>query len=391
MQLWVDKYKPKKLEDIAGQNKPVSEVLGCIQNWKQGKGLLITGQSGSGKSCLVEALCSEKKWLLTRLDANEHRNKEAIESFVSSSKNHSLFSSGKSILIDELEGRSGGERGAASGIVSLIKESRFPVFLISEDPYISKFSDIRKYCDMIKLPGVAVPSIVKRLREIAKSEGIKTEDDVLKTLARFSQGDLRSAINDLQTACVGKKELKAEDLAPLGFREKENSVFNSLSSIFRSKNLKSSANILSQTDKDPDEIFWWIESNIFFEAKTNKEIIDSYNLLSLSNMYRQLVFRQQNWRFKKISMDLMSGISLQARSGSGFAMYRPPQRFLQLARTKGKRALSQSVSEKIGKKVHCSKKILSREYFPYMKTYLKKYPKLSEQLGLEEEEIEIFP
>ncbi len=390
MELWTDKYKPNKLEELAGQNKSVSELLNWIQNWKHGRGLLITGSSGVGKSSLVEAFCLEKKWLLVRLDANESRNKEAIESFVSSSKNMSLFHTGKAILIDEMEGISGGERGAASGIVSLIEQSKFPVFLISNDPYITKFSDIRKHSDILKLSAIAVPSAVKRMREIAKKENVKVEDDVLKALARFSQGDLRSAINDLQTACLGRAELKLEDLQSIGFRERENSVFNSLSTIFRSKNIKTAFTALEQSDKDPEEVFWWLESNLFFEAKTNEEIKKSYDLLATSNFYQSFIYKQQNWRFKKISMDLMSGISLFAKSGSGFAMYRPPDRFLQLGRTKGKRAMRDAISEKMGAKLHCSKRTAKKEYFPYMKTYLKKEPKIVEQLKLEKEEAKFF-
>src|SRR3989338_4142024 len=95
MQLWVDKYKPKKLEELAGQNKSVSEVLSWIQNRKHGKALLLTGSSGTGKTSLVEALCLEKNWLLVRLDANESRNKDAIEALISGSKNSSLFYTGK--------------------------------------------------------------------------------------------------------------------------------------------------------------------------------------------------------------------------------------------------------------------------------------------------------
>ena len=386
-QFWIDKYKPEKLEDFVG-NKTLSQILEWFQNWKPGKALLLSGGPGSGKTLSVELISKLKSLQLVRLDSNESRNKEAIENLATGSKSMPLFYSGKIILIDELEGLSGSDRGALSAIVGLIKESRFPVVLITIDPYLTKFSDLRKVCEIIKFSKIPTPSINKRLKDICKLEGIKIEEDVTKALSRFSGGDLRSAINDLEAVSKGKKEIKIEDLEVLGYRERELSVFDVLPTIFRSKNIQTTKKAIDQVDKDSDEVFWWIESNILKEFQ-GKELVEAYEILSKANIYRGLVMKQQNWRFKAIATDIFSAISLPNKSG-GFVMYAPPQRFLQLGRTKFKREALNSICGKMKEKLHCSKNVIKREYLPYMSLLLKKSPDILEDLGLEKDDLKIF-
>ena len=71
MQLWVEKYKPKRLEEVTGQNKAVESIGGWLGKWKPGKGLLITGQTGIGKSLIPEVICFERGWQLIHVNAND--------------------------------------------------------------------------------------------------------------------------------------------------------------------------------------------------------------------------------------------------------------------------------------------------------------------------------
>lgn len=384
---WIEKHKPKKFEEFVG-NKNLQEIIKWFDNWRPGKALLIHGPTGVGKTLSIELISEKRNFQLIRLNSNEVMNKAAVESLISGSKNLPLFYSGKIILIDELEGLTGIDKGTLSAIVNLIKESKFPVVLITTDPFLTKFSALRKICDLVKFGIIPSPSINKRLKDICKLEGIEIDDSVSKSLARFSGGDLRSAINDLEMVSKGRNKVTIEDFESLGYREKEFSVFNVLPTIFRSGNISTTKNIIDQTDKDPDEIFWWVESNITKEFR-GQELIHAYETLSKADMYRGLVKRQQNWRFKRISIDIFSGISL-GNSSSGFAKYNPPQRFLHLGRTKFKRALQKSVASKMSKKLHCSNKVIKTEYFPYMDKFIKKNPQIVEQLKLEKDDMKAF-
>ena len=173
----------------------------------------------------------------------------------------------------------------------------------------------------------------------------------------------------MKIVCLGKNKIAQEDLQALGFREKEQSVFNILQPIFHSRSLSVGRNSMQQADKDPDEVFWWIENNLTAELKTPEEIANGYNLLSAADILRNRTMKQQNWRFKAISSDLISGISVLKKSHTGFVMYKPPQRLIQLGRTKAKRAEREALCEEIGTQIHCSKKIVKNQYLPYLRFF----------------------
>ena len=368
MELWIEKYKPKKLAELVGNKKVVENMFSWIANFKPGNAVMLYGPTWIGKSLLVETLALENNLFLMQLNANDI-SLEAMEELIRSSKSRTIFNKGKIILIDDVEGISGRDRGVMGLLVELVKQSRFPVFLVVSDPYLDKLRTVKEYCELIKFDKIPSPSISKRLEEICKKENIEADKEALNNLAKFCQGDLRSAITDLQIVCLGKKNIGQEDLQALGFREREQSVFSTLQPIFHSRSVNVGRNAMQQADKDSDEIFWWIETNLLAELKTPEEIADGYNLLSVADIFRGRTTKQQNWRFKAIASDLISGISVLKKSHTGFVMYKPPQRLVQLGRTKAKRAEREGLCEEIGKQVHCSKKIVKNSYLAYLKFF----------------------
>ena len=375
--LWTEKHKPSKVSEIASQQKAIAEALAFVDSFEPGKALMLTGPAGTGKTLLVETIASERGLLLLQLNASDSRNSEHIINFFEdASRTRSLFHKGKIILLDEVDGISGNDKGAVSAITKIIKQSLFPVFLIANDPWAAKLRPLRPYVKMVKFSKVHSASIEKRLREISEKEGILAKGTVLKDLARWSQGDLRSAISDLQTAAQGKKELSDEDLEILGYRERESSIFEILPTVFKSRSINASRKAIQSVDKDPDEVFWWIENNIPIEIPTEK-LAQAYDLLSKADIFRSRTAVQQNWRFKAIMTDLISGISvIKGESHAprhGFMMYQAPQKIIMMGRTKGKRAEMDTLCRKIGEVAHASRRGVKRDYLPYMRIILKKH------------------
>ncbi len=204
MKLWTEKHKPGRMEEVVGQKKAIIETLDFLNDWRPGRALLYHGPPGVGKTLLAEVAAREREWALVQINASDSRTgKELTRLLQDSSRQKTLFHRGKIIFIDEADGISGRERGAASSIINVIKGSRFPMILSANDPWKPKLRPLRQYCTMVKFNRIPYPSIAKRLREIAKIEKVAAEDSVLKDLARWASGDMRSALLDLQMLSAG--------------------------------------------------------------------------------------------------------------------------------------------------------------------------------------------
>jgi len=389
-ELWVDKYKPNSLDEIIFQKKAVEQVLNFVKNFKKGKALFLFGPTGIGKSVIVETLAKTFKYNLIRVNANDKRTSGEIDKIITTSKIRDLFHAGKIILVDEMEGLSGGDRGAVGAIVKLIKESRFPVFLAGSDPYLAKLKSLRPYCILVKMSKIPTPSIEKKLREIAQKEGIKVDDMIIKNLARFSQGDIRSAIMDLQTLAK-TKSINKEDVEMIGYRDRESNVFEVLPAIFSSGTLSAARKIINNSDKDPEELFYWVENNIYREF-TGEEIAKAYDIISNADIFRMTVLKQRNYRFRAYMLDLLAALAtIRGYRRYGYVAYQPPKYFLDLARARFKRAFVNNLCKKIGNFTHSSIRSVKINYLNYLKFIVANSKEDSiEGMDLEKDEIEFL-
>ncbi len=367
--LWTKKYSPKKIIEVVGQQKPVEQSLLWYHNWKPGKAALLTGPPGVGKTCLVEALGNEKNLEIIELNASDYRTASQIKEVIGQSmKQHSLFKKGKIFLIDEIDGLTGREdRGGAGEIIKIIEESRFPIVLTVNDQWNPKLSTLKSHCQLINFGKVNYWGIIKRLEEICQKENIKCSKDVLKQLAKMSEGDLRSAINDLETLSKGKTEITIKDLEELGSRERDENIFDTLKIIFKTKSFAAARMSIENVNKDPDEIFWWIEQNIVNEYEKPEEIAKAYEMLSRADIFRGRISRRQYWTLLKYIIDLMtSGVALSKKEMyRKFSRYEYPDKIKYLGMTRMKRAKEKEQLLELSKQLHCSTKKIKQEFLPF--------------------------
>lgn len=372
----IDKYKPRSLKDVFGQDTPILQLKDSLK-----KPILLHGPPGTGKTSVVYALANDLDYEIIELNASDLRNKEEIDNIVGNSiKQKSLFKKGKIILVDELDGITGKEdRGGVQALLSLIQDSSFPVVMIANDPWSSKFSTLRTKTKLIEFKKLNYLSIYNILSRICKNENIKINDKDLRELATHSDGDARSAITDLELLSY------KNDLGELGEREREVSIFNAIQLILKSTDPNIVLNVLDNVKLDLDESLLWLEENLPIEYKDRKDLANSFNVLSEVDVFRGRILRWQHWRFLSYINDLMTaGITISKNNKYyGFTKYKRPARILEIWKFKQKNKLKYDISSKISKKLHTSVKRVTKDFLFYKKFMDKEIIK---ELNLTEEE-----
>src|SRR5512138_489748 len=77
--LWVEKYRPKKIEDITGNDEAKALFLEWLKNKRHTKkAVLLYGPPGVGKTALVLAASRELGFSVIEMNASDTRSEKAI-------------------------------------------------------------------------------------------------------------------------------------------------------------------------------------------------------------------------------------------------------------------------------------------------------------------------
>ncbi|MDP4012634.1 MAG: replication factor C large subunit [Candidatus Nanoarchaeia archaeon] len=385
MKTWVDKYKPETLKDIEGHNLSLAKLKEIIST----KGIaLVHGLTGTGKTSSIYALAKDLNLEVMELNASDIRNKSSIESIVGNALGQmSLFSRGKLILLDEIDGLSGQQdRGGATTLAKLLSDNQFPIIMTANDPWDAKLAPIRKKSEVIEFKTPSHITVFNVLKKVCKGEGIIFEETILKDLARRAGGDIRGAINDLQSL-TSNKELNKEHLEKLDDRKKEESIFNALRLIFKANNTSDVLGALDTTGLDFDEAMLWIDENLPLEY-SGEDLAEAYDKLSLADVYKGRIRRRMYWRLLVYRINFMTAGVNAAKEvkEKGFVNYKRTSRILKLWQANMKYAKRKAIAQKLAKDFNVSTKRMVKEVIPYLKIMYQNGQDL--ELNLEPEEVE---
>ncbi len=385
MKTLCDKYQAKCFADIKGQDNVVARVKSFMNNFPKKKALILSGPPGTGKTSLAYALSEETNLEIIELNASDLRDRESIKTVLKgASEQQSLFGKkGKILLVDEIDGITRDDRGGLPELILLINNSNFPLILTANDIWDKKFSNLRKKAEIIQIKEVDYKVIFNILKNISRKENFDIDDELLKSVAIKTKGDIRAAINDLQT--LGKNTAH-EDIHE---RDKKQDIFHTLKFVFQSAPSYETLRAFDKVNMRLDEIFLWVEENIprEYEGEALAKAIDA---VSKADVFRGRIYRQQHWRFLVYENFLLSiGVSAaKSAPKSGFTKYQRPKRILKIWLMNQKLKYKKSIAEKYAKYTHTNKKRALRE-FSLIKNFLKDKD-IQKQLKLDEKEMEFL-
>lgn len=409
---WTEKYRPKSLSQIIGNEAAANAMRRWGESWTSGvpriKALTLQGEPGTGKTSAALALANDMGWDAIEMNASDHRNAASIKKvaglgsagqtfsptgeFLSSNQGHR-----KLVILDEADNLFGREDyGGAKAIVETIRESGQPIILIVNDYYelTRKASAVKTLTEKITFRSLEQRSVVKALASIAHQEHVTISEDILDQIAKNSGGDMRAAVNDLQMMVEGKMVIGAEDALAMGKRNQKKELDESLRAMFGAGTAREARDATLDLDETPDDLEKWIEEAIPPEMPHPEDMAEAFDALSRSDIYLGRTRRHQYYGFWSYAKELMTGgVALSRRHGPrpNVYNYRFPGYFILLSRSKGPRAARESITSKMVEFLHTSKREMNESMLPYLSILAKNdsqlLVKLSRDLAFDEGDI----
>lgn len=212
---WTEKYRPQRLADISGQQHVVSKLKKYVEN-KSIPNMLFSGPPGVGKTCCAIALAKElfKEGYsqdFLELNASDERGigvvRGAIKDF---SRTIALTSSFKIIFLDEADALTS---EAQQALRRTMEKYTNTVRFILNANYSSKLiPPIQSRCALFKFKPLTKEDIQKRIEHIVAKENLKIDTEAISAINEISEGDLRTAINLLQTASATTDHITEKDI-----------------------------------------------------------------------------------------------------------------------------------------------------------------------------------
>lgn len=215
-EIWVEKYRPKTLDDVVGQDEIV-ERLKSYASTKNMPHLLFAGPPGTGKTTCAIALARDmfgEDWRQNyfELNSSDERGIDVVRSKIKEIARLAPFggSSFKIIFLDEADNLTADAQAALRRTMETYsKTSRF---ILSANYSSRLIEPIQSRTAVFRFRPLKPEAIREYLSRIAKTEKLKITEDGMDALIYIAGGDMRRAVNSLQVAASLGSTINADVL-----------------------------------------------------------------------------------------------------------------------------------------------------------------------------------
>jgi replication factor C small subunit len=220
--MWVEKYRPKTLEDVVGLKDIVESLKAFMKKPKTMPHLMLAGIPGTGKTTIALCIAHElygANWrnFTLELNASDERGIDTVRDRIKDFSRYSRSGFGDIpfalIILDECDQMTGPAQTALRRIMET--SSRTSRFILICNQSSKIIEPIQSRCAIFRFSRLDKQAMKDQLQCIAKKENITLKPEAAERIVDYSEGDLRHAINALQTASAYKPDCVDEKTVSL--------------------------------------------------------------------------------------------------------------------------------------------------------------------------------
>ncbi|XP_008789193.1 replication factor C subunit 3 [Phoenix dactylifera] len=216
---WVEKYRPQSLADVAA-HRDIVDTIDRLTNENRLPHLLLYGPPGTGKTSTILAVArklygAQYRNLILELNASDDRGidvvRQQIQDFASArSLSFGAKSSVKLVLLDEADAMTKDAQFALRRVIEKhTKSTRFALICNHVNKIIPA---LQSRCTRFRFAPLDATHIRERLEYVIKAEGLDVAESGLTALVRLSNGDMRKALNILQSTHMASQHVTEESV-----------------------------------------------------------------------------------------------------------------------------------------------------------------------------------
>ena len=335
--LWVEKYRPKKIEDVIGNKKNLKIIDKWINDFKNKvdgykKVLLISGEPGIGKTSTAHIILKHYGFNIIEHNASDVRGKKAMNVIIRQSLEYTnildLMNGGRSpiaIILDEIDNlaNGGSEKGGLSTFLEIIKSDvdleitskkkkinkikiYNPIICIYNDFSDKTLNELKKYSVHVEFDNPTKKDIYSLCSKIIKIENLKINEEAKNEIINFCNYDIRRLVNILQYISINiPKKVSLDNLDSIlgsfGNKDKSFILKDDIEKLLTKKIGLNSAMKISEGDRFNIPLYLYEHVSYFINYKDIKEkdkFENYYNILTsfaLNDVIQTDIFLNHHW------------------------------------------------------------------------------------------------
>ena len=216
-QPWLEKYRPRVMEDVVGNEDTVGRLQVLAQQGNM-PNLILSGPPGTGKTTSVLALARTMlgdafKEAVLELNASDDRGIEVVRGRIKAFAQKKVTlppGKHKIIILDEADSMTEGAQQAMRRTMELFSATtRFALACNLSEKIIEP---IQSRCAVLRYSKLTDAQVLKRLHEVLAAEQAPFNEQGLEALIFTAEGDMRQALNNAQATMAGFGFISTENV-----------------------------------------------------------------------------------------------------------------------------------------------------------------------------------